>query len=40
MLANMIRFSLALIAALPAFAEPEVIPLWADGAPGSETRRH
>lgn len=40
MLANMIRFSLALIAALPAFAEPEVIPLWADGAPESETRRH
>lgn len=40
MLAIMIRISLALIAALPALAEPDVIALWTDGAPGSETRRH
>jgi acetyl esterase/lipase len=32
--------SLALPAALAAAQEPQVVPLWASGAPGSEARRH
>lgn len=37
----MFRFLLAALAATASgFAQPETIPLWIDGAPGSEARRH
>lgn len=39
-LVSMPRLFLALLLTLPLGAQPEVIPLWPEGAPGSEARRH
>lgn len=41
MLARTIFFFLLLFATAPAFAaDPEVVPIWTNGAPGSEARAH
>lgn len=36
----MLRILLALVATSSGFAQSETLPLWIDGAPGSEARRH